>query len=154
MYNANMNDDATKKTLELILTHALKLLARRPQSEFELKFKLSRFGNRNKVSDIQLVLDETVSYLKKQDLINDISFAEWFSKQRQDFKPTSRRRLSFELSQKGVSRKIIEDTLNSYDEELACRTLAHQKRHMKREKLIQYLLRLGFGWDVVEDALS
>ena len=97
------------------------------------------------------MIDSVVVLLKTQNYIDDREFAKWFIEQRQEFKPMSKRRLQNELIKKGLDREIIMNALEAYDEDLACRTLAHQKRHLGKKKRQRYLLRQGFGWDLVQE---
>ena len=142
-----------KELLETLITHAYELLARRPQSEFEIRYKLKRFGYKRNIKDCQLYINQVVELLRDEDYVNDRTFAKWYTDQRQQFKPRSKRQIQMELIKKGIEREILAETLEQYNEELACRTLAIQKRHMEKKKLREYLLRQGFGWDMVEQIL-
>jgi regulatory protein len=143
-----------KKLLELFITHAYDLLSRRPQSEFEMRYKLKRYGNKRKILDCQIYINQVVELLRDEDYVNDRTFAKWYTDQRQQFKPRSKRQIQMELIKKGIEREIVAEALEQYDEELACRTLTLLKKHMKIDKLKNYLLRQGFGWDMIEQILN
>jgi regulatory protein len=119
-----------------------------------MRYKLKRFGNRNNILDLDNNINAVVELLREQKYLDDNDFAKWFADQRQEFKHVSKKRLRFELAKKNIDQDIIQTTLDAYDEELACRTLAHLKRHMKPEQCKQYLRRQGFIWDTISDVME
>ena len=62
-------------------------------------------------------VDETLIFLESNDYINDDRFAMQFGRSRIVNKKIGRLRLGLELGDKGLERKIIEETLNSLYEE-------------------------------------
>lgn len=147
-----MNDNKVKQLVELFLNQAFTLLVRRPQSEYEMRFKLARFGSNKNIPELPSIINQVVEFLENKNYLNDKDFAKWLADQRFEFKQMSKRKLKFELQTKGISQILIESTLENYEEDLACKTLAHKKRHMNKEKLKQYLYRQGFNWGMIEDA--
>ncbi|KKS23269.1 MAG: regulatory protein RecX, regulatory protein [Microgenomates group bacterium GW2011_GWC1_41_8] len=141
-------------THELLLVDAYLLLSRRPQSEKELRTKLQQYGYKKKLEDLQNNIDHVVEQLKKERYIDEKSFAEWYVSQRQDFRPRSKRRLTVELTQKGISDEIIEIALEGYNEELVLKKLIEKKKEgYSTEELINYLLGQGFPYDLIKTVL-
>jgi len=141
-------------THELLLVDAYLLLSRRPQSEKELRTKLQQYGYKKKLEDLQNNIDHVVEQLKKERYIDEKSFAEWYVSQRQDFRPRSKRRLTVELTQKGISDEIIEIALEGYNEELVLKKLIEKKKEgYSTEELINYLLKQGFPYDLIKTVL-
>ena len=77
------------------------------------------FKSVNAIEDNEREIEEAISRLKQEGLVNDKLFAEWYCTQRQEFNQRSQKLLTLELQMKGVDRSIM----------------------MEREKLISYLLR-------------
>jgi len=137
----------------LLMNHALKLLARRAHSEEELKRKLTRYFSRKSIQHVLVYLDETISLLREKNLLSDREFAESFTRDRMNLKPKSKRALKQELRSKGIEDDTIEKTLADYDELEACRKVAERKRNYSPQRLIAYLLRQGFPWDIIQEAI-
>ncbi|SVB96637.1 uncharacterized protein METZ01_LOCUS249491, partial [marine metagenome] len=76
-------------------------------------------------------VDETLTFLESNDYINDDRFAMQFGRSRIVNKKIGRLRLGLELGNKGLERKIIEETLNSlyeeYDEKKIAMSCAKKK---------------------------
>jgi len=81
---------------------AVRLLSIRPQSEDEIRKKLEA-----KKYDFRLI-KKTISWLKKEALLNDTKFAKIWINNRKNFHPLGKRRLFLELNKKSVNRNIIE----------------------------------------------
>src|SRR3989338_1807943 len=119
-----------------LIAYSYKLLNRRPQSEKEFTQKLTRYVSKKVLTDRDTYISEVVNRLKEMNLINDVDFAKWYSRERQDFRPRSKRMLSFELFQKGIDRNSIEKALEGYDEEEAIKKIVAKKGKMEQKKLI------------------
>jgi len=153
-YNAFMTKTGIHE-LQFIIDHALKILSQRPQSVFELKMKLSRYARRKKIENVSDHVEQVIQNLSERDIVNDELFAQWYVQERQDFRPRSKIKLRKELADKGIERSIISSSLERYyDEELACRNLAHQKRHMDTAGRKHYLIRQGFPYELVDYVLA
>lgn len=104
--------------------------------------------------------ERLVQHLEVRGYLNDASFASSWVRSRQLTKPVSKRRLVAELRQKGVTSELIERTVTSddYDESSALKEIILKKRKQSRyqdeQKLMQYLARQGFGYDMIKNALS
>lgn len=95
--------------------------------------------------------------LEKGD-INDQSFARYWIENRSLKKGVSKRKLTAELSAKGVDRSIIEQLLGETErtdkDELQKIIIKKRSRYPDEQKLIAYLARLGFSYDDIKSALS
>lgn len=146
-----------KDGVEVAYTRALQFLGTRPRSEAEVRHRLTQKGVAPEV------LDEVVQRLGQGGLINDEQFASFWVENRQTFRPRSRRVLRAELRQKGVSEEVVQAALADTDETEAAKVLAAQRARRLpadtayqdfRRKLGEFLLRRGFGYDIIEGAVE
>lgn len=129
---------------------ALDFLSYRPRSEAEVRRYL-----RDKQMPEQ-VIEATIERLTRVDLLDDEAFARFWIENREQFKPRSRRMLSYELRQKGVAAATIARMLDDVDEqESAYRAAAQQiRRYAKLDReaffrrLMGFLGRRGFDYQV------
>lgn len=133
---------------------ALGLIARRPRSEWEIREYLKR-----KDYDPELV-DQLVARLYESNWLDDHKFAERWVENRRLLKSTSKRRLQQELKAKRVADEVIADVLaaDETDEKQVLRELVARKRQQSRyqddQKLMAYLMRQGYDYGDVKDALA
>ncbi len=103
---------------------------------------------------IQLVYNR----LEERGYINDERFARLWIENHNASKGTSTKKLRLELRQKGVSRQIIDkvfsETSRNDREELRKIIAKKRARYKNEQKLVQYLLRIGFSYSDISDALS
>ncbi len=96
--------------------------------------------------------------LAEKGYINDEAFARHWIENRSLKKGTSKRKLSAELSVKGVDRSIIERLLGETErtdaDELRKVIIKKRGRYPDEQKFIAYLARLGFSYDDIKLALS
>jgi regulatory protein len=140
---------------------SLRYLSYRPRSEKEisdyLKKKADRYPNLTEEIIVQIV-----EKLKSYEFIDDSKFAKFWIEQRSKYKNKPARVIRFELLQKGIDRELVDDLLEeidtkSFDLENA-KKLAERKwefyRNLepkkRREKVMNYLLRKGFSYDLVK----
>ena len=97
----------TSELFSAIYNKALDILSRREHSVFELKQKLK------KKYDIEDDIEETISRLKKNNLLNDYRFSESYVvyRKRKGFGPV---KISKELESKGVAEVIIFEVLDKH----------------------------------------
>ncbi len=101
-----------------ILPTAIKLLARREHSRVELRQKLGRQGKFNSKQ-----IDEALTKLVQSGYLSDRRFAEQFVGSR--LRRWGRRRIEYELAQRGIDKALILDVLANVDEDdEVARTLA------------------------------
>lgn len=96
--------------------------------------------------------------LLEKGYINDESFARHWVENRSLKKGVSKRKLTAELSAKGIDRSITERLLSETErtdaDELQKIILKKRNRYPDEQKLIAYLARLGFSYDDIKSALS
>ncbi len=159
------NDDISGNMLQKILEAqsyqdgyraAVRLLNYRMRTEHELNQRLQKkdFDART----IKRVIDK----LRAVGMIDDSRFAEAFVEGRIASKPIGKRELQRRLREKGVSRETSQRVLSSIVDDdvqaaLAARAAAQKMPSLKRfdvrkrqEKLIAFLARRGFDWDVIK----
>jgi len=168
-HNINVNQTLHEDQIEDLLSEdekkrakqkAFSYLARRDHSEKELSDKLRRKGFREPII-IGLIED-----LKQSQLINDGTFSRQFARNKIIQKSIGRRELAFSLKQKGISKDILEATLeevySEYDEKELALRLANQKlKTIKniepikvKKRISDFLFRRGFNWEIVEQVFE
>lgn len=141
---------------EVAYQRSLHFLSYRPRSSAEVRRNLEKHG----VSEN--VIRETLDRLQNAGLVNDASFARSWVENRSDFRPRSRRALAIELRQRGLNQDEIEKALEDVDEEtLAYQAALKQVRKLSglpaldfRHKLISFLTRRGFGYEVIKPVVQ
>jgi len=138
----------------------LSALERRMRSRFELEQALRRKGIPTEVGDP--VLDR----LTAAGLVDDEAFARAFVESRQRSRPRGRRGLSSELLKKGIPPAVIDRVLSDREEEedrvevarravaAKLRTLAGKPPAVVRQRAEQFLLRRGFDYETIREALG
>ena len=129
-----------------VLGAALRFVSYRSRSEGEVRRRLAR---RFSTDDVE----RAVSYLKERDLLNDLDFAIQWRRDRESHRPRSNRLVRYELLRMGVTRDVVEEAMEGYDEEgnarraaaMAAAKLAGLDSAKFREKLSAHLARRGFA---------
>ncbi|MBR0430957.1 RecX family transcriptional regulator [Candidatus Saccharibacteria bacterium] len=99
--------------------------------------------------------NKIVSCLCEKGYLNDERFAEWYVENRFTNKGISKKRLKMELMKKGISSEIIEKVLDvRNDEEEILKMIARKRTKYNDEKLIQYLCRQGFDYQLVQNLVQ
>ena len=137
--------------LQKSLNSALRYLSPRPRSEAEIRARLNRHGF--DADTIQQVLTK----LKEQGLVDDIAFARFWRENRENFRPLSRRLIELELKQKGVDAETIAEASAGVDDELGAYRAAQRKARSLagldyssfRKRLGAFLKRRGFDYELV-----
>ena len=132
---------------------AVSLLSRRDHTVKEIKDKLMQKGYAQ-------YADTTVEKLKNQGYLSDERFAEMYLKELINLKNYGKKRIVQELLRKGINRDIIDEVL-SVTEMPDCRLIELIKRKYIRhldndkgvQKTINALLRLGYSYSEIRDAL-
>jgi regulatory protein len=138
------------------LNAAFRFLGYRPRSETEVRQRLQHRGYETR--DIEKVVSE----LKRLDLINDATFAEFWKDNRNSFQPRSQRMVKQELRQKGVETAVIDETIESIDDRenaykaaaVKARTLPLTDYDIFRHRLGGYLQRRGFNYGVINNIVK
>ncbi len=142
-------------SLEVAYQQALKFLNYRQRSEAEVRKNLES----HQVSEANI--ENILERLRRGGLIDDGQFASSWVENRSEFHPRSKRALSFELRQRGLDQKAIDQALEEVDdEEMAYRAGLKQARKYQalewpdfREKLTNFLLRRGFHYEVISQVV-
>lgn len=109
------------------------------------------------------MIQEVISRLESQNYINDQEFARYFVENRHQNKGISTKRLVQELKTKGISDENIEQAMfNSEtgsflrDEEVELEKMIKKqlRKTSDRQKIIAYLARQGFSYDLIKSKLD
>jgi regulatory protein len=136
---------------EKVHARALRLLARRPRSEVEVREHLQKHGAAE--AEIAQELDR----LRQSGLVDDQAFARLWVENRAAFRPRSKRALQVELKRKGITADMTaqalataDDADNAYRLAVArARRLAARPHPEFRRKLGDYLARRGFDYETI-----
>jgi len=138
------------------LNVAARYLSYRPRSEFELRKRLLQRGFNG--DSIEAVLTK----LKEQGLVDDMTFAQFWKDNRESFNPRSQWLTKSELRQKGVAGDIIDQVVDTIDDEDSAYRAAQSKVHnlplsdyqLFQRRLGEYLKRRGFGYRVINHTVE
>ena len=137
-----------QRTLEWVLT--------RPRSIRETRDYLRRKIYDKKLDPIYS--DRIIERLTAKGYLDDTSFAAYYVENRFVKKGISQKRLRLELAKKGITPDLIEQTLaNSPRDEVeeAKKIIAKKrKKYPDDDKLIQYLCRQGFSYQLVRSLIQ
>ena len=133
------------------LDTAVRYLARRPRSEYEVRQHLRRA----RIDDA--TIDAVVGQLRRHRLLDDTAFAAYWVEQRRTFRPRGPRLLRAELSRLGVSRVDSDGaTAELLPDEDAYRAAAKRALRLREldestftARLSAFLARRGFDWETV-----
>lgn len=139
---------------ETAYNRALDYLSSRPRSRAELTEYLAK--REVAESDIAAIVDR----LERAGLLDDEAFARFWIDNRERFRPRGARALRYELRNKGISHSVIDRALSGLDEatgayraaEKKARQLGQLDENTFRQKLVEYLARRGFDYNVARDA--
>jgi regulatory protein len=107
--------------------------------------------------DCSLVCEGVVQELSKEGLVDDKYFSTWFVRQRTAGKHRSSAVLKAEMRMKGVENDVIgeameEEAFSNFEQ---CKLLAQKKADkMTREKLLVFLARKGFPYQLVQKVVD
>ena len=112
-------------------------------------------GRENSSKDVFEFSQDIIERLVEKKYLNDKTFAEWYVENRFVKKGISKKRLKMELMKKGISKEIIDEVLDARnDEEEIEKMIAKKRAKYDDEKLIQYLCRQGFSYDLVREKVA
>jgi regulatory protein len=157
----NLSDDQInelrKKDLYFsCMEAAVHYLSYRPRSESEVGRRLKQRG-----FDYETV-QEVISKLKEQQLIDDVSFSQFWRNNRLAFSPRSTRLIRLELRQKGVAAETVNEVLKDLNDEDSVYEAGLKKAHRLtgsdyddfRRLLYDYLRRRGYSYETVKRAIE
>lgn len=131
---------------------ALHYLTYRPRSETEVRQQLRRRGFRHNV------VNKVIVRLKKLDLVNDVSFARYWTDNRILLNPRSKRLIKNELVQKGISTEIADEVVVDLDDEVNAYLAVRKKVRILdtsdynnfRQRLFNYLKLKGYSYETID----
>jgi len=134
------------------LDAALHYLTYRPRSETEVRQRLCKHGFCNSV------VNKVIVQLKKQELVDDVSFARYWTDNRILLYPRSRRLIKHELMQKGISAEIANEATEDLDDEVNAYLAAQKKIRLLdtydynnfRQRLFNYLKTKGYSYEAID----
>lgn len=141
---------------EMAYLRAINYLSYRPRAKAEIRQNLRK----HKIDES--VIETTIERLDQKNFVNDEEFAKLWIENRNEFRPRGRRALAMELRQKGISDKVIDQSLDELvnEEELIyragikkARKLARYEWQDFRKKLAAFLARRGFSYGVISPLL-
>jgi regulatory protein len=138
------------------LNTATRYLGYRPRSESELRERLVR-----RLFDSDSV-EAVIAKLKKQGLINDRDFAQFWKENRQSFSPRSQRLTGLELRRKGIAEELISDVTATIDDDdcayqaalRKARSLPRADYQAFRRRLGDFLRRRGFSYEAINQIVE
>jgi len=164
--NDELSLDEIKSILDVeekfnLKNSALRLVSRRPHSSFELRLKLQK-KNFSKDDISEIIKD----FLAKG-YLSDNDFAERFIDEGIK-KKKGLMRIKSELYSKGISRDIIEQVLNKFDDDetlIENATIIARKKlesfnykkydaNQKKQKLYSYLNNKGYSSDIIRQVVN
>lgn len=148
-----------------LYTRTLEYCLMRPRSQREVRDYLYRKtrDTRTKTGGIKKgvtkeLTERVFDRLAQKGYINDEKFAQFWVENRNVRKGSSMRKLSSELSAKGIDKTIIESILSETDRsdesELQKIIAKKQNKYDDPQKLMTYLARQGFSYDDIRQALN
>lgn len=106
----------------------------------------------------QVLADRVFDRLVEKGHLNDANFARYWVENRQQRKGISSRKLVNELRIKGVDTTVISEAMHNSprDEKSEILKIIEKKRNKydDEQKLIGYLMRQGFSYGIIRDALN
>lgn len=116
-----------------------------------LEKRTERTKNRVRYGFKDLILER----LAERGYVDDAKFARYYVENRFVKKGVSRKRLKMELMKKGISQEIIDEVLGERnDEEEILKIIAKKRAKYTDEKLVAYLCRQGFSYDLARDLVE
>ncbi len=168
-FNINTNTSLDEATLSNIKKEqriidakhsSLNYISYKPRTEKQTLDKLFLLGfNSDEI-------ETCINFLKDFNYLNDEYFAETYIKDRIKWKPTSKKKLVYDLIKKGVSKEITEKYVNLFftdenDFENAKKKIEkvryklRQKNEIEQKKYIyNFLLRQGFKPDTIKEVIK
>lgn len=142
--------------VETAYNWALNYLSYRPRSRAEVEAGLRK----RDVAKEQIVA--VVERLERAGFLDDEAFARYWVENRERFRPRGPRALRYELRNKGIADEIVDRVLTVIDvadsayraAENKARQLRHQDRETFHRKLVAYLARRGFVYEVAKQVVD
>jgi regulatory protein len=132
---------------------ALTFLAHRPRSKSEVVQRLRKHGYPDPA------IDAALERLEEAGFVDDRAFAEYWVRNREQFRPRGRYALRHELRQKGIESDVIDAALEDLCESESAYRAAMERAARWVElddssayrKFGSFLQRRGFGYEVIQE---
>lgn len=146
--------------IERAKSRAINYISGKLKTKYEVRLKLKENGF------AEDVIDKVLDILEKEEYLNDKVYCEIFIEDKKKLNGYGKNKIKSLLIQKGISKNIFEDFLNEfeYDEEFdnalkmgikKLELLSNEEDNFKKkQKIINYLTYIGFGFDVINDVLK
>jgi regulatory protein len=156
-----LSQEKYREIVDTVLTKRAKLrcmnlLRSMDRTEYQLRQKLIQGEYPSEV------IDRAIDYVKSFGYVNDRSYAERYLESRQNSK--SRRQITMELMQKGISREVIQEICEEKepaDETSLILRWMEKKKYdpsqadqKEKQRMYQFLMRKGFSSGQVMKALQ
>lgn len=136
--------------IETAYQKSINYIRYQPRTEREVRLKLESISFSGEVIDI------TITKLISIGLIDDQKFAIDWVDNRSEFRPRSKRALSYELRHRGIQADYIEAALDDVDDSLMAYKAASKQAHKYksceweefRKKMLGFLSRRGFTYEI------
>lgn len=145
-YSELMTNIGKKRAFKAIVTFVFRTL----RTEREVREKLSHLGYD------EIVIDETINYLKNQGYVNDKDYARKYVNTSLKTKIESRKMCEYKLVQKGIPEEIAEEATRIINDDEQIQKLLKKKSVMQKEKikLREYLYARGFSFESIKRVLG
>jgi len=143
-------------SVEEAYNRALDYLSYRPRSRVEI----ANYLQRHDIPESQA--EAVVERLEAAGFVDDAAFAQFWVENRGQFRPRGPRALRYELQRKGIGQEAIDQALEGVDPLAgayqAAAKKAQQLRHSDQpefyRKMVDYLARRGFDYDVAKEVAN
>mgnify|MGYP002674916023 FL=1 len=151
----NVYDDICSLLMRRVRERILYLIADYDRSEQNIRQKISMAGYRGSF------VDDAIDSLKEYGYIDDLRFARYYAESMRDTKGRSAFAISRSLYEKGISRDVIDTVMGELDIDEEAQILKalssrgynedniRQIDDKERHKLISFLMRKGFSYDLI-----
>lgn len=149
------------KARERTMNRAVKLLAAKPRSVTELRERLLE----KSWTDSEIVTG-VIEKLKEYKYLDDAQFARDVALSKLRQRPQGKRALQYAMSRKKIDRETLQEAMNDVfekmPEEKLIDTAIEKRLRLKgvpetredKKKFFDYLLRLGFDYDLIRDKMA
>jgi regulatory protein len=143
--------------IEAAFQKAIRFIAYKPRTKFEVSKKLTEAGYSEQVIDVNL------SKLVEKGYLNDEQYAGNWIENKSLYKPRSKKLIRFELQQKKIDQEIIEEVVNRMEPEdqLALRAAEKYIRRIEnldeitfKRRFSGFLLRRGFSYSTTKSIVD
>ena len=143
-------------SIETAYDRTLNYLSYRPRSRAEVE----RYLEKRDLSEAQI--EAIAARLERAGLLDDEAFAQYWVENRERHRPRGLRALRYELREKGISSETIDRVLMSVDVQDSAyrsatrkaRQLAHLDQQTFTKKMVEYLARRGFDYEVARETAA